>query len=527
MIRFVKLCVLLFFLITNKTKAQELKYYSCFIDRIDVDQWAKNGKRTFDSDGIIMNEGKYHPLGIIHYGMLNYYAFLERKDSAYYFNFLDQIKYFQDTSKLDFHFEAKGIGLPYDFNYHNLKAPWYSGMTQGYALSFLLRYRDLTNDESITPTIEKIAYLLIQPQEKGGTIGKTPEGYTFIEEYPNGKSKEVFNGFVNGLIGLKEYCDFFPKDTMAKRIHDESLNGVIKTMGEYDIVDWSNYNRSGGRCSDKYMRYEIFELKHLFELYRDSVFLDQMKLWSVYAHNRFNTEKQTVYKLKNFQTAESLLYNAEKLNYYSKINLDTNFYSNVETSINGEIQLIKATRKSVNYNIFLDSSLPINYLDLGFNSNRNCKKIRIYSPDKQLNISVKKPIENHLYMKLDEPVKTDKIEVEIKGYSEIQLSRIFLSELKPFKVPFYQFYKKSPQEITTGTYQFVIPDGLNAKDVTLFFRTGKDQKSILSTKWSTKNMVRGNHGEFNIDSNGFIQLMVVFAPTMPYSEIGDIIISKK
>lgn len=106
---------------------------------------------------------------IAQYGMLAYYEFQKSKDSLYYWQITDQIKYFKDTSMVDIIMNGKGMGLPYTFNYKDMKANWYSGMTQGYATSFLLRYFDLTKDSTILPIIDKIIYLLISPVEEGGT----------------------------------------------------------------------------------------------------------------------------------------------------------------------------------------------------------------------------------------------------------------------------------------------------------------------------------------------------------------------
>lgn len=505
--------------------SQELKHYSCFIDRVDVDQWLKNGNRQLDDEGIIKNNGHYHPLGVVHFGVLNYYAFLERGDSTYYQHFINQVKYFKDTSKYDILFDGKGIGLPYTFNFHDLKAPWYSGMTQGYALSYLLRYRQLTNDKTITPIIEKIAYQMIQPEKEGGTIGKTPEGYTFIEEYPNGNSKEVFNGFVNGLIGLKEYCDFFPGDTLARRIHDESYAAMIKTMGNYDVVDWSNYNRGGAKCSIKYMRYEIFELKHLFEIYGDSAILDQLKLWSYYGHNKPNNDKATVFKLKNFQTAEQLSYDAEQKIFKSKISLDTIFYSNIDQSVKGEIQLLSASKKQSEYTVFLNSETAnFNYLDFSWTSSASVKKVMITSDDNSVKFQLKKPTEDHIYAKLEQSSTVKKLNVQLKGKGQPLLTNLFISKLEPFKVPFYQFYKKAPIQVSSGTYSYKIDHALNAEDITVFYRTGKDPGSVKKTKWSTSNMSRGKQGDLVLDlrEDGYIELMVIYSPSQPYSEIGDI-----
>ncbi|WP_318959384.1 D-glucuronyl C5-epimerase family protein [Lishizhenia sp.] len=292
------LSLLTLFLCLNFTFGQTLKRYSCIVDRIDLHEM--EGNRTLDSTGILLSNYRYHPLSISQFGVLSYYYFKDTGDSIYYKKCVDQIKYFKDTSKVHSLFNGKGMGLPYNYNFWDLKAPWYSGMTQGYAVSYLLRYYDLTQDEEVLPIIEKVAYVLLQNQEDGGTISKTPEGYTWIEEYPNSnRSPQVLNGYINGLIGLKEYCDFHPNDTMAKRIFDETYEGFTNSLHHFDTHMWSYYNRKNRGLSNKYMRYQIYEMKHLYELFGDEIFDNQRRIWSVMANKKYIKSKSKAYKFPN------------------------------------------------------------------------------------------------------------------------------------------------------------------------------------------------------------------------------------
>lgn len=81
--------------------------------------------------------------------------------------------------------------------------------------------------------------------------------------------------------------------------------------------------------------------------------------------------------------------------------------------------------------------------------------------------------------------------------------------------------------MSAGTYLYDIDHSLNADDITLFYRVGKDQKTVKNIKWSTAQMVRGKSGDFTIEADGSVQFMVVYAPNMPYSEIGELNLSKK
>jgi hypothetical protein len=127
--------------------------------------------------------------------------------------------------------------------------------------------------------MKQIAAFMLRMKENGGTLGRTPEGYLWIEEYPNSKNApQVLNGFINGLIGLAEYLEVFPGDTAAKRVHTESYNALVKTLHKYDTPDWTHYSRTNKRVTNQYMRYEIAQMQHLFVYYGDSTFYRQMMI---------------------------------------------------------------------------------------------------------------------------------------------------------------------------------------------------------------------------------------------------------
>ncbi|TND10535.1 MAG: D-glucuronyl C5-epimerase [Bacteroidetes bacterium] len=247
----------------------------------------KQFDREFDPRGIVLQKKEYQPLSIAFYGIMNYDLYKETGDRVYYNHIINQYKFFCDTSGFDLIDGGKGMGLPYNKDFKDIKAPWYSGMTQGVAISFLLRYYDLKKDKSALQKAKQLAYFMLRPVAEGGTIGKTPEGHPWIEEYPGSKSSpQVLNGFINALIGLKEYCMFFPKDSLASRLHDTCYKAMIKSFEKYDVHDWTRYNRAYMPCSNQYIRYQITQLEHLYKIYGDETLLKQMMLWSMFTYNK-------------------------------------------------------------------------------------------------------------------------------------------------------------------------------------------------------------------------------------------------
>ena len=519
----------LFLFLFNSLLSQQLKHYTCFIDRIDIHQWLKNGKRTFDENGIILNKGKYHPLGIVHYGLLNYYEFLRTNDSVYYTEFNNQIAYFKDSTKVNILQDGKGIGLPYNYKYANLKPPWYSGMTQGYALSFLLRYRSISNDENITPIIKKIAYQMLLPLDKNGTIGKTPEGYTWIEEYPNSKkSPQVLNGFINGLIGLKEYLDFFPTDTLARRIHDECYESLKLTLSKYDQNNWSNYNRKNSRCTVMYLRYEIMEMKHLLELYGDSTFLDQMKIWSSYADEKPLKTKRTDLKLRGYFPAKKAIFSNDTKIYKTKYKIDTLSYWNNNIGENCNLKYKKNRKRKTILNISADSIKNIKYIILksGENKNMNLRNISLKNKNEKWEKISVQTLNNTIYIKLNKAIKNEDINLKLKHNSSFNLSEITLTEIKKYEMPFFYYYKTKTQ-LPEGKYEFKINHKENIDDITIFYKSAKQDNLLKQFKWIATNCIKGQKGVFEVtDNKKYYEFMVIYQPTQIQSEIGTVKFSK-
>jgi hypothetical protein len=275
---------ILFLLIAITVQSQSLKRYSTLLDRTDLDVWEKADSRSYDEAGIILNNGAYHPVGIIQYGLLCHYRYQQTKDTVYYNKMCNQVKFLKSDQLVDTLFDGKGVGLPYKMEYKGLKPPWYSGMAQGMGISFLLRYAVASGDTSIYPLVKKLAYVMLQRQEVGGCLSKTYEDILWIEEYPNStQSPQVLNGFIFALFGLIEYCEFFPKDVRAARIRNECLASLKTMLPTYDSKKWTRYNKRlvyPNRVS--YIRAQIFQMKQLYEITNDPFYLRQLCIWAAY-----------------------------------------------------------------------------------------------------------------------------------------------------------------------------------------------------------------------------------------------------
>ncbi len=534
---FMKYLLFLLLLFTQfQFKSQTLKYYSSLLDRTDISGFEST--RSFDKNGVILSKKKYHPLSVAVYGVLSYYNFKESNDSSYYFKSIDQVKYFKDSTKVNLLFDGKGIGLPYKVNFWDLKAPWYSGMTQGYAISYLLRYYELTKDEIVVPIIQKIAYTLIQKQELGGTISKTKEGYTWIEEYPNSKkSPQVINGYINGLIGLKEYVDFFPNDTLAVRIFNETYHGAINSLEYFDSPTWSYYNRAKKSLSNKYLRYQIYEMKHLYEIFNDEIFDNQMRIWSVLSNNKFikSKPKHLKYPYHNISLPTKKLANdryGTELNEKTLIiKPDTLKFNESYSSSKKFKKSLKNTRASkfrkspkFTFLSFLENeSILSNYVDITHAKINDKINIQVFQVNEKMKL---KPIDFSSYV-IDGKVSLSFIKSDIrnlvfrieqfKAVDSLQFQLNFHNS-NIVKSPFFNFYKSKKMQLSKGQLYSVDLGVYNTDKVKIFFKGGASEAEFRKSKWKAKNYVSDS---FVPDFDGLYQFMIVFDYQSPLSMIGE------
>ena len=530
------LSLLTLFICQFNLHSQSLKQYSSLIDRTDIHGFESS--RTFDKNGIILSQNKYHPLSVAVYGVLAYYSFKETKDSAYYFKSINQIKYFKDSTKVNHIFKGKGIGLPYKVNFWDLKAPWYSGMTQGYAISYLLRYHELTNDVEVIPIIEKVAYALIQNQEKGGAISKTKEGYTWIEEYPNSKkSPQVINGYINGLIGLKEYVDFFPGDTAAKRIFNETYHGLVNSLEYFDSPTWSYYNRAKKSLSNKYLRYQIYEMKHLYQIFNDEIFDNQMRIWSVLSHNKFIKSKPKHLKYPNHNISVpakkidnkrygSLLNEKTLIIKPDSLIINKTYSSSRRFKKSLKNKTTKSLKKSPKYtflSFLANKSIITDFVEIKHKGINKDVNIQVFNVNEKIKIS---PIDFSYYILLD------KIYV---SYAEIDLRNLVfrIEQVNPadtihfqfnfhnsklIKPPFFEFFKTKKMQLIKGKSYAVSLDSYNTNKLKILYKWAKNEAEFKKSKWKAKNYISDT---FVPQENGFYQFMIVYDYQSPLSMVGE------
>ncbi len=155
-----------------------------------------------------------------------------------------------------------------------LKAPWYSGMAQGLATSFLVRLARATNDQSYLTTatalVAGLARLRVR-EDRPWVSTVDSAGYLWIEEYPLAHD-HTLNGYLFAMIGLYEYW-LATDSTDAKDL----LMGAVATLHHY-LPQFRNPGGISFYClkhhvqSAKYHRIHIWQLRLLGKITQDSYF---------------------------------------------------------------------------------------------------------------------------------------------------------------------------------------------------------------------------------------------------------------
>jgi len=243
-----------------------------------------------DTDGVMLfpykEKNYYHPVFIALWGLKLINAYKNTKEEKYLnlarFKadriiqetvFYDDLPYFPYW--FDFKFSGKGQG--------GMKAPWFSGMAQGRALSLFILLYDVTGEkkylEYANETFKTLTILREQKKEVPWVTYIDDRGYLWIEEYPiDIHPRNVLNGFITAIFGLYDYYSITKKG-------ENLLNQALQTVEHY-LPKYRNPGNKSFYClkhkatvNNTYHRMHIKQLNMLYEITNDSYFQDMADLF--------------------------------------------------------------------------------------------------------------------------------------------------------------------------------------------------------------------------------------------------------
>jgi hypothetical protein len=174
------------------------------------------------------------------------------------------------------------IVWPYHFDWQEgrscLKAPWISAMSQGLAISALVRAYRLTGDAGLLPLCERSIRVFEQAVEDGGV--RTQEGdHVLYEEYPAYPLPRVLDGFLFSLLGLHDLAQEL-RDSRTQRLFDEGIDGLKFKLADWNYRGkWSWYGTHGYLCPTHYHRLNGTLIQILARLTGDSLLAQYGEQW--------------------------------------------------------------------------------------------------------------------------------------------------------------------------------------------------------------------------------------------------------
>jgi hypothetical protein len=244
-----------------------------------------------DADGIPMKlvgtRLYYSPAGLAQYGLRHEDAFRRTGDPGYR---AIAVKVLNKLMALGV-MSTGGIYIPYRYSFamHRIttevmRAPWYSAMAQGLALSLAVRlYRDTGN-----PAYRTDAALLFKSFRHVGR-GTNPwvtyidaGRYLWLEEYPEPTtpSDHTANGFNFAVFGLYDYYQE-THDAYALQVLRASLTTMRHYIAAYRRPgSYSKYCLRHGKPQAKYHKIVTWQLVYLYKMSGDSYFLSMSRLFT-------------------------------------------------------------------------------------------------------------------------------------------------------------------------------------------------------------------------------------------------------
>jgi hypothetical protein len=263
-------------------------YLPLSLGRYYLDFKCKYFYKKFDQSGIPIYKAriqKYHPTVICQYALGAY-------ELLYHSNFQDKNLLMIYLNQADWLLKnsndignAAGWKFHFDVNEYNLKKPWYSALTQGEAISVLLRAHVLSNKhEYLDKALSALNLFEISVIEGGilNYFNDTP----IYEEYPSVKTNCALNGLIFGVFGLYDFI-LFNNNEKAVSLFNDGINSIKKLLPIFDTGFWTQYNLYESPelvlASCRYHLIHIEQLKALYYITGDLIFFQYEKKWEDYS----------------------------------------------------------------------------------------------------------------------------------------------------------------------------------------------------------------------------------------------------
>jgi heparosan-N-sulfate-glucuronate 5-epimerase len=171
----------------------------------------------------------------------------------------------------------------------------YSAMTQGEAVSVLVRAHSLTAEAAFEKACRRGLALMQKPVGDGGVCCRESTE-VFLEEFPGPSRDTVLNGWLFALFGVYDYLLRFP-DEGIKVFFRASLGSCVRSLESFDAGFWSYYSSGTKRlASPFYHQLHLGQLEALSQITSDPGVGLRHDKWKRYAESRIQTFRAVALK---------------------------------------------------------------------------------------------------------------------------------------------------------------------------------------------------------------------------------------
>jgi heparosan-N-sulfate-glucuronate 5-epimerase len=161
----------------------------------------------------------------------------------------------------------------------------YSAMTQGEAISVMVRAHSLTNDPAYETGCRRAMGLMRKPVQDGGVCWYEA-GQVFLEEFPGPQRDTVLNGWIFALFGVYDFLLRF-SDQEVQTLYEITCASLIRSVPEFDAGFWSYYSSGSKRmASPFYHELHLSQLQAIQQITREPSMRLRLEAWTRYANSK-------------------------------------------------------------------------------------------------------------------------------------------------------------------------------------------------------------------------------------------------
>jgi hypothetical protein len=238
--------------------------------------------QTLDADGAVVQliDGRRqeHPLAYARFAIRLLESYRLNRSSAYLRRARVNLERMVNRTGV-FARGAEYFRYPFDFQLAPdpssvIRAPWYSGIAQGRALSAFLRMYEATGEPIWRERADRTFRSFVNDRQRRQPWVSyvDADGNLWLEQYPTDTPSHVLNGHITAAIGLYEYA-LATGDPQARELFDAAATTVRRNFRRYRVPgQLSRYDLLYRRTFKNYHEAHIRQLRQLALMTGDATF---------------------------------------------------------------------------------------------------------------------------------------------------------------------------------------------------------------------------------------------------------------